>query len=193
VINKTLTLGLTQPSPSSCQRGIELNLCNFVPPYTVNFISSPQGFNPTIFNPNHPGPFIGETSYNPTINEEMPLGNYIIEVTDSCGHVAQSQITLLDGIPDFQLALTTALLLESNQNNEYVIYPNPMRYELKVDLPLNTPNARLYMYNNLGQIVCDQLLISDFESINVAHLSPGIYFYELLTFNKSYTGKIIKE
>jgi hypothetical protein len=97
------------------------------------------------------------------------------------------------GIPDFQLALTTALLLESNQNNEYVIYPNPMRYELKVDLPLNTPNARLYMYNNLGQIVCDQLLISDFESINVAHLSPGIYFYELLTFNKSYTGKIIKE
>ncbi|WP_396147549.1 gliding motility-associated C-terminal domain-containing protein [Flavobacterium sp.] len=148
VINKTLTLGLTQPSPSSCQRGIELNLCNFVPPYTVNFISSPQGFNPTIFNPNHPGPFIGETSYNPTINEEMPLGNYIIEVTDSCGHVAQSQITLLDGIPDFQLmpfddcsptsiinipnvsppvtsVIITAAPVQANLSLPFVAYTNP--------------------------------------------------------------------
>jgi hypothetical protein len=97
------------------------------------------------------------------------------------------------GIPDFQLALTTALRNYNFEADEYVIYPNPMRDELKVELPPNSPNARLYLYNNLGQKVCDQLWTSDSKSIDVSHLSSGIYTYELLTNNKSHSGKIIKK
>ncbi|WP_396197838.1 S8 family serine peptidase [Flavobacterium sp.] len=97
------------------------------------------------------------------------------------------------GIPDFQLALTTALRNYNFEADEYVIYPNPMRDELKIELPPNAPNARLYLYNNLGQKVCDQLWTSDSKSIDVSHLSSGIYIYELLTNNKSHSGKIIKK
>jgi hypothetical protein len=97
------------------------------------------------------------------------------------------------GIPDFQLALTTALVNYNFDTSDYIIYPNPMKHELKINLPSNFTNARLYLYNNLGQKVCDQVLVSNFQILDVAHLSPGIYSYELLSNNKSHSGKIIKK
>lgn len=97
------------------------------------------------------------------------------------------------GIPDFQMALTNALHINDFENNAYAIYPNPMSHEITVDLPSISPNARLYLYNNLGQIVCDQKLATDFKTIDVDHLSPGIYFYKLDTSNTSFQGKLVKK
>lgn len=97
------------------------------------------------------------------------------------------------GIPDFQLALTNALHLDDIENNGYAIYPNPMSYEIKVDLPSNSTNTRLFLYNNLGQQVLDQMVASDFQTIDVTHLSPGIYFYKLDTNNKTLQGKLVKK
>ena len=97
------------------------------------------------------------------------------------------------GIPDFLLALTQAQQMDSLENDGYAIYPNPMDQEMKVDLSAQFTNVRLNVFNNLGQKVIDRMLTSDFQTLNVAHLSPGIYFYTLDTNNKSFQGKLVKQ
>ena len=100
-ILKSLTLILTKQSLNSCLKQINLSLCNFVAPYTVNFISTPSGFNPLNFNSGHPGPFSSSTSYTSTSSLAIPDGNYVISVTDACGRTAQSQINVTKSLPDY--------------------------------------------------------------------------------------------
>ncbi len=100
-ILKSLTLILTKQPLNSCLKQINLSLCNFVAPYTVNFISTPSGFNPLNFNSGHPGPFSSSTSYTSTSSLAIPDGNYVISVTDACGRTAQSQINVTKSLPDY--------------------------------------------------------------------------------------------
>lgn len=102
-IEEELTLDLSKQAPDSCQRIINLKLCNFVPPYTVSFLSTPIGFDPLLYNSNHPGPFNdGSIAYTST-TQQVPDGNYLIQVTDACGRVAQNSITISNSPPDFVL------------------------------------------------------------------------------------------
>ncbi len=78
----------------NCLKGLDISPCNYLPPYTVNFLSAPAGFNPATFNTNHPGPFTGTSVYLSTATQDMPNGNYIIEITDACGRSAQTQVEI---------------------------------------------------------------------------------------------------
>lgn len=64
----------------------------FVPPYTLEFLQAPEGFNPLNYNLLHPGPFTGNiVNYGGQPNP-VPEGNYIIRVTDACGRTATDEI-----------------------------------------------------------------------------------------------------
>lgn len=68
---------------------IRVNTCNLIPPFNINFITAPEGFNPSTFNSQHPGPFgSSPIEYLSTKENQLPLGDYEIEITDSCGNVA---------------------------------------------------------------------------------------------------------
>lgn len=97
-------IALSQQIFSNCLSGIEVKVCDFLPPYSINFISAPAGFNPVTFNGGHPGPFYDiVTYYNSTNTEDLPSGNYSIEVTDSCGRVSLTQVTIENISPGFEL------------------------------------------------------------------------------------------
>ncbi|MBC7607107.1 MAG: gliding motility-associated C-terminal domain-containing protein, partial [Burkholderiales bacterium] len=106
-IFKELSLEAIQ-NPQLCNKNIELNVCSFLPPFTVSFISAPSAFNPTLFNNNHPGPFsISPVSYESSGTNQMPVGLYVIQITDACGRSAQSQVTLDESVePGFQILPT---------------------------------------------------------------------------------------
>lgn len=59
----------------------------------IQFTDAPAGFDPTVFNTTHPGPFPGQFSYGGFTNP-VPFGHYEIEISDSCGHTATAEITL---------------------------------------------------------------------------------------------------
>jgi subtilisin family serine protease len=95
------------------------------------------------------------------------------------------------GIPDFQLALTNALGNEVFDNENIVLYPNPVQDSVTIHLPSNQ-SAELYFYNSLGQMI-NQFHISNSEtSISLEKLTSGIYFYELSLKNKTQKGKLLK-
>lgn len=96
------------PTYTNCLKGIQLDLCNFLPPYTVTFLTAPAGFNPATYNGSHPGPFTsGSTNYVSTPTNTMPNGTYMVQVTDACGRAANAQVIVRDFEPLYKIVIVT--------------------------------------------------------------------------------------
>lgn len=88
------------PTYVNCLKGIRLDLCTFLPPYTVTFLTAPAGFNPAAYNGGHPGPFTsGSTNYVSTPTNTIPNGTYMIQVTDACNRAANCQVIVREFEP----------------------------------------------------------------------------------------------
>lgn len=91
----SVELTVSLPTEEDLTTSIAVDTCNMVPPLTVQFVQSPVGFDPNLFNVNHPGPFPGTPIiYQSTPENEFPFGDYVVEVTDQCGNVEQSKCEL---------------------------------------------------------------------------------------------------
>lgn len=81
------------------KKSLQLNINNIgIAPFTVSFLNSPAGFDPTLFNSSHPNfnsNFI--SFFNPS--ESLPAGNYDVQVTDSCGRTDSVVFTVNNIIP----------------------------------------------------------------------------------------------
>lgn len=92
-----MSLSLASNTDPSCNKQIVLSLCDYLPPYTVNFVSAPAGFNPAVYNLNHPGPFTTtEVSYAANSLNALPNGTYTISVTDACNRTVQGTVAVSD-------------------------------------------------------------------------------------------------
>jgi serine protease AprX len=96
------------------------------------------------------------------------------------------------GIPDFQLALDTALSVNTVSNSKFLVYPNPVHDKLIISFPNNFDQATVSIYNTLGQIVIESKVQNSNASISLEALNSGIYFYTIKGNSLSQSGKIIK-
>lgn len=98
------------------------------------------------------------------------------------------------GIPDFQLAMNSALSTsEFNVSNKIVqVYPNPVDSEITISINDELFASTFELYNNLGQKVLKTPISSASQKVNVNHLTNGIYYYSISNTNKSLQGKLIK-
>lgn len=78
------------------------------------------------------------------------------------------------------------------QNNlkEPVLFPNPAKDQINIDLPFFT-NARLEIYNNQGGKVKDLILNNANSLIPVKDLAPGLYFFRIEIGKHYSTHKIV--
>lgn len=147
-------------SPVNCHNYLLINqLCNLKTPFTLNFISAPPGFDPSLFNPNNLGPFSeGFAAYTFNGTQEIPVGVYVVELTDACGRTLQHTATVspidtsfslldlgcgkvqfsigdilslifVDAPPDFSLTLPLDLT-DSLINGTYTTILTPGDYEI---------------------------------------------------------------
>lgn len=81
-----------------------INVAKFIGDYTIEFDSYPVGFDPELYNEDHPGPFtIPFTFYGADPTGEFILGNYVVTVTDSCGRAVTTPFSIQP--PPFESAL----------------------------------------------------------------------------------------
>ena len=99
------------------------------------------------------------------------------------------------GIPDFGLALATALGTASfsQDNTKFVFYPNPTQNRLNVAFPSGFAEANVSLFNAMGQKVMEQAVNSSKPVISMDKLQSGIYLYNLQTGTYSQSGKLVKE
>lgn len=78
---------------------LTISVANFVPPFTINFTDSPEGFDPTAFNNTHPGPFNenGAIIYGDQ-ETAVPEGEYAVEIIDHCGNTMSYEFEIKDEI-----------------------------------------------------------------------------------------------
>jgi gliding motility-associated-like protein len=94
IVDIELTVALVADAAECGQKFLVIEPQYYTLPITVNWISAPEAFDPIQFNPGHPGPFNGVPIGYGDAENPVPWGEYIVEITDGCGHTAQNQILL---------------------------------------------------------------------------------------------------
>ena len=73
-----------------------------------------------------------------------------------------------------------------------VFYPNPFNDQLSIQLNNNHNYVLFELFNFQGQKVMSKHVLNS-ETISVASLASGVYFYQLSLDNKTHNGKLIKK
>ena len=98
------------------------------------------------------------------------------------------------GIPDFQSALNIAQLsVNQNEIGRFLVYPNPVSDELFISFPPNFSEAKISIYNALGQIILEKNIQNTNTLLSLQNINSGIYFYKIKSNSFAQTGKIIKK
>lgn len=98
------------------------------------------------------------------------------------------------GIPDFQLALNIANLVTVENNKEnFVLYPNPTSSFVTISFPDYINDAKITLYNSLGQVVLEKIISKSVSTLSLETLNSGVYYYKVQSDIVSQSGKIIKQ
>lgn len=98
------------------------------------------------------------------------------------------------GIPDFNLALNTALLTtDSVTKSMFSIFPNPATESITVSFPSGFDSADVSIYNTLGQLVLQRKVSNQNATFTLNEINSGMYLYSIQSQNYSQSGKISKQ
>ena len=86
IIQESISVTVSE-SPNECFFALVVVPSIYVGPYEITFLSAPDGFDPSLFNGDHPGPFMTPASYY-SDSVPVPSGEYTVSITDSCGNTA---------------------------------------------------------------------------------------------------------
>lgn len=121
----------------------------------------------------------------------------IMDLIKQSAHLyANPNFQLGYGIPNFYLAYQNGLLLNTSTFNQAIVtvYPNPAKDILNVNFE-NESFSTIIIYNQLGQIVLNQKISQNQNTINIENISSGMFFYKLISENQVNikSGKFIKQ
>ncbi len=100
------------------------------------------------------------------------------------------------GIPDFSLALSRAqqfLGIQRSEQQNIKVFPNPTSEDINITLPSGVAQAKINIYNNIGQLIKTHEIKQTMSKISLSLLEPGLYLYSLETAGFVSTGKIAKQ
>ena len=116
------------------------------------------------------------------------VGSHTVKVYDqSVGNF----ISLTNGF-----TVIAMLELDAPQLAKLNLYPNPTNGELNIELPNNLENAKLIIFDQMGQIVLEENLNATNGKLfttNINHLSTGVYVVRLLGNNNTSESRLIKK
>ncbi len=97
----------------------------------------------------------------------------------------------LGGLKIYTQLNSGAVNIKSITANKINIYPNPSNNILNIDLE-NLDNVQLYIYNNVGQLLQQEVLNKKNNQINISNLPYGVYSYKIVDNENAKKGLFIK-
>ncbi|WP_330444581.1 T9SS type A sorting domain-containing protein [Flavivirga abyssicola] len=124
----------------------------------------------------------------PLVGGAAPGGTVALNWKDITAFTVTTTSNVAFRFDNLSVSLSESLSVTDVDRSEKArVYPNPVRNTLYVK---NVPDLKyINVYNNLGQLVFK----SKKESINVSHLSKGLYFLQIHTSLGMETKKVIKK
>ena len=113
--------------------------------YTIEFLSSPDGFNPSLFNLEHPGPFTEDSVVYESETNLIPPGTYVVRITDSCGRTADATVETEIFIPPPSVDVPcdySSITINSSESNlmvSLILVQAPASYP--ISLPHDLTNS----------------------------------------------------
>lgn len=81
----------------------------------------------------------------------------------------------------------------SPEDEPFMIYPNPFRDKILIDVPTNSNNATLSLYSATGQLISSwKHTYFSHTPVDMSFLDSGVYLLELITDRQKIAKKIIK-
>jgi hypothetical protein len=114
-------------------------------------------------------------SFNDVVTTEQKL-YYRLKQTDKDGTYNYSKI----------------VSVQTEGQTQSRIQPNPVQQSFRVQLPDNTQNAMLAIYNVTGILVHKQI-INNMQQVNVQQLAAGVYYLNIQQGNKQFSLKMVKQ
>ncbi len=97
-----------------------------------------------------------------------------------------------DEIAEFTIYKPTGIT-PGSEEEDCIIYPNPVRDEVTVSTSLKFRNAEYRLTDMDGKLLMKGLLITGNFRLNLAYLKPGLYNLQIDNGNRSVNRKIVKQ
>ncbi|MDW5290820.1 T9SS type A sorting domain-containing protein [Formosa sp. PL04] len=149
----------------------------------------------------------GATTFSQTITNE-PSPSVTINVGGAIGQVirVQSNLTTTLNLAEVQVFGSNSSLLQKSaskketlsiSNNtdtetKFLVYPNPVSDIITIDFN-STSTAKMQIIDYLGKTVISDEIQNGTKSIDLSHLSSGLYFIKVSNQQETFTRKIIKQ
>lgn len=118
-VNKYFNFNFSSsPSSTSCGFNLRISPRYFKLPLTVEFISAPAGFNPSLFSAQHPTFNTSNILYQAP--NGAPGGTYVVKVTDACGREATNSYLVEDNV----IAVSGYFYINCNEIIGNVVVPS---------------------------------------------------------------------
>ncbi len=114
-------------------------------------------------------------------------------ITQSADRYAAPTVEYGYGIPDFGLALTNGLSVDTFLKNDFVVYPNPANDSISVTLSEGFTSGNIVLYTLLGQKVLEEKITKQSSNISIKSLEIGTYLYKIESNGFSKSGKVVKQ
>ena len=96
-------------------------------------------------------------------------------------------------IKDFACNNNPNSIINIENTSQINIFPNPVKNNLKIDLPDNIRINHLSLFSINEQILFQKTQLFNFTSIDLSEIKSGIYILKIETENNTIVKKIIKE
>ncbi|MDW5290819.1 T9SS type A sorting domain-containing protein [Formosa sp. PL04] len=149
----------------------------------------------------------GATTFSQTITNE-PSPSVTINAGGAIGQVirVQSNLTTTLNLAEVQVFGSNSSLLQKStskketlsiSNNtdtetKFLVYPNPVSDIITIDFN-STSTAKMQIIDYLGKTVISDEIQNGTKSIDLSHLSSGLYFIKVSNQQETFTRKIIKK
>jgi len=97
------------------------------------------------------------------------------------------------GIPDFNLALSNGLPLDSFSKAFFVVYPNPSSDLVLVSLTEENSEGTVTLYAVSGEKILEEKISTKSPTFSIKSLSRGMYIYNIESNGFCKSGKIMKQ
>lgn len=129
-----------------------------------------------------------------------------IEGIGSTSYLFQpAEFLCVSGNPELQCMINDSLFLYPSTSSSCIvsvpeqiskpidifIYPNPSNSMVNIEHPA-IKTGIIKLYNLTGNEVLGVNIISNITQLDINHFPSGIYFYQIISQNKNYSGKLIK-